>query len=71
MAACGQVRKSFEFTTDKDVTLLTLSGAELSEGLETPVEIVPGQTWYLNVNGVNVTIKIPVEETLEPADPVE
>lgn len=71
MAACGQIRNSLELTSDKDVTLLTLSGAELSEGLETPVEIAPGQTWYLNVNGVNVTIKIPVEETSEQADPVE
>ena len=52
-AACGEVRASLEFTSDEDCTLLTLNADELG------AEIVPGQTWYLNVNGVNVTIVVP------------
>ena len=52
-AACGKVRKTIEFTKENEVSLLTLNAEELG------AEIVPGQTWYLNVNGVNVTINVP------------
>lgn len=52
-AACGDVRKTIEFTKENEVSLLTLNAEELG------AEIVPGQTWYLNVNGVNVTINVP------------
>ena len=54
-AYCAGYSKTIEFKKDVEFTLLTLDAEELG------TEILPGQTWNLEVNGVAVTIVVPLD----------
>ena len=54
-AYCAGYSKTIKFEKDAEFTLLTLDAEELG------TEILPGQTWNLEVNGVAVNIVVPLD----------
>ena len=54
-AYCAGYSKTIEFKKDVEFSLLTLNAEELGK------EILPGQTWNLEVNGVAVNIVVPLD----------